>query len=316
MAAGDALAAAGLGERLTAPRPGARILVYHGVCPAGTPRINARFLPLPDFERQVAALARDFHVVPLADVFEGKLHPARFTVAVTFDDGYANNLELALPVLERHGVPATFFVTAAPSAGHVALCADLADLAAHATRDDVEVRGERFRWTRRRGHASRADGTSLKERCKDAPGGFVADATAALLGALGGAPPAPLEMLWRLLDEDGVRRLAASPLAAIGSHGVRHLALHACGAEEALRELRESKAWLERAAGREVAALAFPYGAHDDGVLRMARDTGYRHLVADGPLSASAPDLQGRLTVNPFISWVNQVRAIHEGDYV
>ena len=87
------------------------ILIYH--------RVHARPDPMfPDevdstrFDQQISLLARYCRPLPLkeavSELKQGKLPPR--AVCVTFDDGYADNAEQALPILLRHGIPATFFV--------------------------------------------------------------------------------------------------------------------------------------------------------------------------------------------------------------
>ena len=65
------------------------------------------------FRQQMRALARGANVLALEDALTrlavGKKLPAR-AVAVTFDDGYRDNLTLAAPILEQFGIPATFFL--------------------------------------------------------------------------------------------------------------------------------------------------------------------------------------------------------------
>ena len=66
------------------------------------------------FEEQVALLGRIARIVPLQALVERLRRPERLQedlVAITFDDGYLDNLEIAEPILRRHRAPATVFVT-------------------------------------------------------------------------------------------------------------------------------------------------------------------------------------------------------------
>ena len=89
------------------------VLLYHRV--AG-PRRDPQGLDVSAdrFDAQLAVLRRAAAPLPLAE-FEAHRRdgtlPER-AVAVTFDDGYADNLLVAAPILARHAVSATIFVTA------------------------------------------------------------------------------------------------------------------------------------------------------------------------------------------------------------
>ena len=87
------------------------VIVYHGLgdCPPEDDPYRM-FAPPAKFARQMAFLARFRRVLPLADIVEGRQGPGRAAVAITFDDGYRSVLELAVPVLQRYGFPATCFV--------------------------------------------------------------------------------------------------------------------------------------------------------------------------------------------------------------
>jgi peptidoglycan/xylan/chitin deacetylase (PgdA/CDA1 family) len=77
---------------------------------------------------------------------------------------------------------------------------------------------------------------------------------------------------------DQARALVAAGMS-VGSHGVTHRALSRLPEDEQRAELVDSKRLLESEVGREVSALAYPYGwpgAYDATTGRLARDAGYR----------------------------------------
>ncbi len=95
--------------------PAAAILAYHSVVeePQLTDYILGSSRARIHFERHMETLARKFSPVTIDEVAEfaasGRKLPPR-AVAVTFDDGFADNYEVALPILSRYGVPATFYI--------------------------------------------------------------------------------------------------------------------------------------------------------------------------------------------------------------
>jgi peptidoglycan/xylan/chitin deacetylase (PgdA/CDA1 family) len=95
--------------------PAAVILSYHSIVedPRRTDQILGISRAKADFERHMKTLAQRFSPVTMQDVAEfvssGRHLPPR-AVAVTFDDGFADNYEVALPILKRYSVPATFYI--------------------------------------------------------------------------------------------------------------------------------------------------------------------------------------------------------------
>lgn len=93
--------------------PGAYILLYHRIAEA---EHDPHLLCVnPDnFRTQIKFLKENFKIIPLIklvlDIRAGKVD--KDAVVITFDDGYADNLHYALPILEEFKVPATIFLTA------------------------------------------------------------------------------------------------------------------------------------------------------------------------------------------------------------
>lgn len=88
------------------------IFIYHRVPPQPDPLFPEE-ADAEVFDRQMEQLAGCFKIIPLLDAVrglrQGKLPPR--AACITFDDGYADNAEVALPILQKHGIPATFFVS-------------------------------------------------------------------------------------------------------------------------------------------------------------------------------------------------------------
>lgn len=92
---------------VSGPGRGVRvILLYHSI---GTNTPMA--LAAEDLERQLGYLARTFRVMTLSEFVDWP-HNGENIAAITFDDGYADNYELALPILQRLNLRATFFIAA------------------------------------------------------------------------------------------------------------------------------------------------------------------------------------------------------------
>lgn len=108
----EAAAVRTIGSRAAPSGPQARLLIllYHRVLPLADPMLSD--VDAATFDWQVALLRQRFNVLPLGEALvrlnAGTL-PAR-GVCITFDDGYRDNFTVALPILQRYGVTATFFV--------------------------------------------------------------------------------------------------------------------------------------------------------------------------------------------------------------
>lgn len=87
--------------------PGVAILCYHSIDPTNPRRSATPGL----FRDHIGWLREHYDLIPLGDAAEGRVSGTRSKVAITFDDGFADQHEHALPVLTDHDVPATFFLT-------------------------------------------------------------------------------------------------------------------------------------------------------------------------------------------------------------
>ena len=308
----------GLGKKRFQASCGSRILVYHGICKTDPFQFNTLFISLKTFEKQLQFYKKNFHIISLDDFFAQKWSKDKFSICLTFDDGFANNYKYVLPLLEEYQVPASFFVTAIKQEGYDFLWNDILSIAGKYGPSKLEFRNETYvrdpygKYVSKTSHAGLI--TVLKQS------GFFPE-KAELIQILEKSfsfKNMINEDYWKQMSIEQIKQLSASKWVTIGSHGYYHNDLAHISAPELEKDLRGSKEYLENITGKEISSLAFPYGSYSDKVLLEAKKAGYNKLLATTFLHHSDHKdamLRERLTVNPFISTINQMNANISGSY-
>jgi peptidoglycan/xylan/chitin deacetylase (PgdA/CDA1 family) len=114
----------------------------------------------------------------------------------------------------------------------------------------------------------------------------------------------PAHSSWeeRVLSREELRTFAADPLVTIGSHSITHPNFLQLDNTTAAKEFAESKRELETVLGKEVGFFSFPHGAHNEDLVRQARDVGYQRVFTVEPFitDPSSPGLVvGRVLADP-----------------
>ena len=313
----DGLCILGFRPLILKERPGNRILVYHGIDQVGQTHLNARFLSADLFEQQISYFKQHFSILPLKDLFEGNTTSDRMNIAITFDDGYRNNLTHALPILEKYEVPATFFVTAIRDTEFPMLWADYLDIASHLSSAPVEIDGQVYQ--KRGREYYNASGQSLKWVCKQRTWSFKQLLYTAFPEIENMEAWEEYKIYWEHLTKEEIQQLAASPFAEIGVHGYLHDNLGVCDLEEASLVLSKAKNFLEQVTGKKMSSLAYPDGSYSRPLVKAAKAMGFDQQYAADYLfleDHADPDIIDRFIINPFISLDNQIRALLNGKYL
>jgi peptidoglycan/xylan/chitin deacetylase (PgdA/CDA1 family) len=240
--------------------------------------------------------------------------------ALTFDDGYRDNVEHAWPVLRRHNAPWTLFVTTDYADGQgrlwwLELEQAIARLDRVVHRGNDEVLDLPSRTIAEKGAAFEAIYRHLRagpeERLRAVTANLAAQAGVDTSGLT-----ANLCLGW-----DELQTLAREPDVLIGAHTLSHPILAKCDETTAMREIAESKALLERRLGRPIRHLAYPFGdasAVGPREFRLARQADYVTAVTTRPAHvfpehAAHPHALPRTSVNGLFQNTQALRALFSG---
>ena len=293
---------------------GARILLYHGLCKGDPLRYNTLFVNHKTFESQLRLYKEYFNLVSLDDLYAQRFSDDRFDICLSFDDGFSNNYRYVLPLLEKYQVPAVFFITAIRNEGYDVLWNDALSIAYKNGPEKIGFDDELFVKGRDSRYKSAQSGKKLAEVIR----GYGFEKKAAMLKLLNQFLARADKDYWMQMTTEEINLLSSSRWVTIGSHGYYHNDLAVIAGDALKEELVRSKQFLENVTGKEIKALAFPYGSYSDTVINEATAAGYTQLLTTAyqlPEDAANPLLKERLTINPFISNINQLHATISGNY-
>jgi peptidoglycan/xylan/chitin deacetylase (PgdA/CDA1 family) len=272
--------------RALLPQKTLTVLTFHRVAPAGGPGFDPDVSDTtPEaFDRQVGMLKRYFTLI---DTRELDAHRAgaplpRNPALITFDDGYRDNHDQALPILRRHGAKAVFFVATKFVDERRIYWWERINRAVTAARGDLVMRYPEERRFPMSSHEERRASTQVLLGIVKKHAGLDLERFLEELEAVAGAPLSR-ELERELADGllmswDQVRALRSAGMD-VQSHSHAHRVLQTISDEEVTADLRTSRSILEAQIDAPVFALAYPAGkpieAHP-GLRRSVRRAGFR----------------------------------------
>ena len=254
-------------------------------------------------------LARRAELVPLS-ALASRLRAGRRgrpVIALTFDDGYADNLHVAQPLLERYDAPATVFIaTGWIDRGEPfwwdGLSGIVMSIEPLPPRISVQVGDEEFTWRpnpKARNHRRERDELHLAlwSRLRVATDDERKVALTQLQNYANSEPEA--DPYARPMTREELCRLASSPLIEIGAHTMNHSSLPDISPDAQLDEIRGSRRQCAEMTGQLPSSFAYPFGGLDPGTPDLVRTAGFeracstrQELVWDGVDDMLLPRIQ------------------------
>jgi len=264
------------------------VLLYHDV-----PSVAGNHaLDLATFESQITYMKRHFDFIAPQQLKES--YPlSRIRVLLTFDDGFRNQFELAKRVLVNHGVPALFFISSRHSSpGAYLWFAYKRMLAGHFQGDGFTFRGMYFsmRPEHRGRSVSRLQSVLLD--LKPHPSAMYRAIDQELPSVNEVIDPRVAADRYQGMSAEQIAELAREPQFTIGCHTVDHPLLTRCTSEEALRQIADNRAWLERVSKQNCGTIAYPGGDYNQQIVNLCRDLGLTDGFAVTPKLRSNPQFE------------------------
>lgn len=264
------------------------VVIFHRVLSRADPRFAycdlEYTMPEDLFVSCLQFFKEHYHVVSLADVLDNQLPD--YPLLITFDDGWLDHEEVALPQLVNHKLPALAFIAA----------------------DAIDGRRPMAFWETLLIHGYRAGTVAAAElealwAATGQPRQPVNDVASLrrLIAALEELPDARLRAMLAPLEtkllpgghRHFLRKIELSDLSrngtALGGHGACHAPLSRL--PDPAADLRQAFRELHEATGEPPTAMSFPHGRYTTDIARAARDAGYRLLFTGDPvLNRIGPD--------------------------
>lgn len=241
------------------------ILLYHRVADLEQDPWGLAVRP-ENFAEHLQVL-RNIGVIRLRTVEPSAVKPfgSGCSVAITFDDGYADNYTQALPLLERFETPATFFIATGPLRKRIPFWWDeLQSLLLDANLPEevcVKVGGQQVAFAPKREERpievlwrvhSLIQQLDLPER-REALDKLREAVCLKQVQPFSGFP----------MTEEQLQKMSASPFIEIGAHTVTHPKLSALSPKRQFEEIEGSRTYLEALLGKQITSFAYPYGASE-----------------------------------------------------
>jgi len=274
------------------------ILLYHRV--AEDP-INSQLLAVSskNFEDHLKYLKANFRVVPLetiTDELSNKMLKPN-SIALTFDDGYLDNLTNALPLLEKYQIPATIFITTDFIGKNEEFWWDeLERIFLYeknippflSITDDVKgilewdlssLDGRIKAWEDLQSFLRNQPYHEIRSFLDDLVNGWMQNGC-------------NVRASHKTMNLEQLKKLAASPFIEIGSHTITHSLLSTLSFDDQFKEISESKRALEMIVGKKVNLISYPFGSKAD----FNKDS--QSICKQCGYSAAIANIQGDVKTN------------------
>ena len=223
------------------------ILCYHGIIKDTPPGFNSsgKHLNVEKFENQMSFLAKNFEIVSMQNIenyFLGLGSLPKKSIAITFDDGYANNLWIAHPILEKYGLKATIYLATGYIDSPKIMWSDRLELALiHSKITEFEIMLNKIHYFDLSSLANKLDTLkSIKSYIKKANPKINNKILDAVDQKLEIDKNLTIPLIHRFLEWEDVRFMNSTNVWDIGAHTEDHYSLGTLSPRDGIKQIKNS----------------------------------------------------------------------------
>jgi len=221
------------------------------------------------------------------------------TIAITFDDGFLNNYKYAFPLLAKHQIKASIYVSAiCIDNPNYILWAEVVNILRKHIKTDIKINKYNFKKTLNYDFYDEDNKLSLSEIIKQ----LKSNERESFLNILkqkydfDDIIGQVNEDYWKLLNSDQIKKMAGSGIIEIGSHAMHHYNLANIESSKMEEELLLSKIKLENCIQKDVISIAYPDSSYNELVKEKSLAIGYKNLCA---VNYQLPDDKNDMSILP-----------------
>ncbi len=251
------------------------VLMYHNFHqPNSRDHINVS-LDITIFERQIKYLKKYYNIISLqelVDYLNGKISIPKYSVVLTFDDGYMNNYTLAYPILKKYDVPVSIFLTADFINRDSWIWVNTLEYIISQTKIDslkinIPNNGESYFRLLNRTDKSKAY-KILKNLLKNLHPSELIKLLLQIQQDLKVKIDPQNAINYRMLDYSTIKKMSPQ-YVEFGSHTLTHPILTKLTRTESIHEIRDSKTALENKINKKIRFFCYPNGDYNNEIVEI-----------------------------------------------
>ena len=263
----------------------AAIVTYHRVLPSHKIKTSnspnrGLIVTTERFDQQMRYLSEKYHMIPMDELPNQLTSSSDFAVAVTFDDGYKDNLTYALPILKKYNIPATIYVTTRFQEGDCRMWwYELEELCDSHTSIKFTAKGEEYNFS--------MQDPIQKKRCFHKIHNLIQslpENEQEILMDIIRQGRKPRHYTDYCLNWEEIHQLDREPLITIGAHTHSHVNLKKLTIDDLKKEIQKNNLLLGDHLGHPIEHFAYPYGTSNEAGNReysVAASYGFKTAVTN-----------------------------------